>query len=180
MVMDGNKMVKTDTEKELDERWDYFLNDLFLLRSMCLREFLWLFFDTFWYFRNRENTDVLNAGGWHILRCLSAFKNIPRTFRPYGCRINEFNAARCLCEDLLFEINTGMPGFYTKERFVILNSAVPPAGCSPTGSMMGDFESFLSTYSYVVEQFDNQFRYERGEYYSLRYYMYADNEEEFS
>lgn len=169
---------KTDTEKELDARWDAFLQDLFMVSTMELREFFRLFFDTYWYFKKREDTGVLNAGGWHILSSLSALKNVPRCFCPYGCRRNEFNAVRCLCEDLLSEINDGMPGFYTEDRFIILRRCVPPAGCSPTGAHMYDMDSFLYTYGYVVQRFDDQFVYERAEYYSERYDISSDGEED--
>ena len=160
---------KTDTEKMLDKKWDSFLHKLFVSKKMNVKEFQTLFYDTFWYFRNREDTHVLNAGGWHILSCLSALKNIPIDFHPGNCMPNEFNAARCLCEDLLYEINYGMPGRYTEDSFAILLLCVPPAGCSQIGVYMTDFESFQYTFNDVVGEFDSFFSDWREEYYSERY-----------
>ena len=165
------KSKKTEEEKGLDKRWDDFLNNLFISRSMDVDEFQALFFDTFWYFRNRKDPLILNAGGWHILSCLSAFRKMPLDFYPEDCLLNEFNAARCLCEDLLFEINHGMPGYYTESSFVILNSCDPPAGCSELSACMDDLETFGYEFYKVVSEFDEWFDGWRSENYTGRYYM---------
>jgi len=162
-------LIKTEEEHELDLRWDEFLRRLYVHHTMFVSEFQELFFDTFWYFRNRPDVYVLNAGGWHILSCLCALRKIPMDFVPEGCLLNEFNAARCLSEDLLSEINGGMQGYYTEDNFVILRGCVPPAGCSEFSANMETFQSFCWDFEEVVRTFDECFEGWRGEYYSGRY-----------
>ncbi|MBP5781744.1 MAG: DUF4116 domain-containing protein, partial [Clostridia bacterium] len=160
---------KTKEEEMLDNRWDTFLTQLMKENTMQVIDFQKLFYDTFWYFRNRKDVAALGKGGWHILSCLSSFGRMPYEFIPSGCEQNEYNAARCLCEDLVYEINRNMPGFYGPDAFVIEHYCVPPAGCSDISGRMSSFELFQSSFWGVVSDFEDGFSSFRSEKYSERY-----------
>lgn len=165
---------KSDTECNLEDAWDLFLEDYFERNKMDVTDFQPLFFDTFWYFRGREDKAILKKSGWHILSCLDALANIPPDCEPDGCTDSEFYTVRCLCEDLILEINRGMPGYYEPYGMLVESGTDPGHGCSPSCAYMDSFEHFLEAFCRIEEDFsENNFQLYSWENFSGRYFSYC-------